>query len=198
MFSTILYLAHLQAILIPLYIAIKSRYKFQHINNSSLLNFGFIFLGIGSLFEMFDHFKTDWIYINHSSLFNWLFYSSLALGLTLLSISVLKNKCLITFCSLLCICSICVYWPVGKTLTIFFQIFISIFLIINWHSIFKDYLLLAYPIFGIVLTTIFGINLVSSDNQIWHIFIGPSGSLSVLTFYLILKRSKKKLCATKY
>ncbi len=197
MFSIILYLAHLQAILIPIYIAIKSRNKFKHLNNSSLLNFGFVFLGLGSLFEMFDHFKTDWIYINHSSLFNWLFYSSLALGLTLLSISVLKNKFLITFCLLLCIFSICAYWPAGKSLTIFFQIFISIFLIINWQRIFKDYLLVAYPIFGIVLTTIFGINLVSSDNQIWHIFIGPSGSVSVLTFYLILKRSTKKLCATK-
>ena len=197
MFSIILYLAHLQAILIPIYIAIKSRNKFKHLNNSSLLNFGFIFLGLGSLFEMFDHFKTDWIYINHSSVFNWLFYSSLALGLTLLSISVLKNKFLITFCLLLCIFSICAYWTAGKSLTIFFQIFISIFLIINWQRIFKDYLLVAYPIFGIVLTTIFGINLVSSDNQIWHIFIGPSGSVSVLTFYLILKRSTKKLCATK-
>ncbi len=184
-----LYFAHLQAILVPFYIALKSKNKFKHIHHFSLLHFGFIFIGIASMFEMFDHLETDWIYINHSSLFNWLFYSSLSIGLTLLSISVLKNKHLITFCASLCISAIISYWLMGKTSTIFFQIFISTFLIINWQNKFKDYLLIAYPIFGILLTTVFGINLVSTDNQIWHIFIGPSGSISVLTFYYILKRS---------
>ena len=32
-----------------------------------------------------------------------------------------------------------------------------------------------------------------SDNQIWHIFIGPSGTISAIIFYLILIRSKRKL-----
>ena len=192
-----MYLAHIQAILIPFLIAIKSKNKFKHLYNYELLNLGFLSLGIGSMFEMFDHFKTEWIYINHSSLFNWLFYSFLSLGLTLLSVSVVKNKFLITLSKLLCITSICVYWPLGKSYAIFFQIFISAFLIINWQKKFKDYLLIAYPIFGIFLTTIFGANLVSTNNQIWHIFIGPSGSLSVLTFYLILVRSSRKLCSSK-
>ena len=191
---SLLYLAHLQAILVPLYIAIKSKNQFKHIQHFSFLYFGFIFIALGSMFEMFDHFKTDWIYINHSSLFNWLFYSSLSIGLTLLSIAILKNKLLITFGASLCISAIISYWLIGKTSTIFFQIFISAFLIINWQNKFKDYLLIAYPIFGILLTTIFGINLVSTNNQIWHIFIGPSGSISVLTFYFILKRSSRRLC----
>ena len=198
MFSILLYLAHLQAILIPFYIAMKSKITFSHIQHYSLLNFGFIFIGLGSMFEMLDHFKTNWIYINHSSIFNWLFYSSLSVGLTLLSIAILKNKFLISFSALLCISSIIAYWLIGKNTTIFFQIFISAFLIINWQKKFKDYLLIVYPIFGILLTTLFGINLVSTGNQIWHIFIGPSGSISVLTFYFILERSSKKLCQPKY
>tara|TARA_Y100000589_G_scaffold300157_1_gene310087 strand:+ start:588 stop:1121 length:534 start_codon:yes stop_codon:yes gene_type:complete len=176
----------------------KSKNTFSHIQHYSLLNFGFIFIGLGSMFEMLDHFKTNWIYINHSSIFNWLFYSSLSVGLTLLSIAILKNKFLISFSALLCISSIIAYWLIGKNTTIFFQIFISAFLIINWQKKFKDYLLIVYPIFGILLTTLFGINLVSTGNQIWHIFIGPSGSISVLTFYFILERSSKKLCQPKY
>tara|TARA_Y100001968_G_scaffold333950_1_gene401728 strand:- start:19669 stop:20199 length:531 start_codon:yes stop_codon:yes gene_type:complete len=172
----------------------KSKNNFRNIQKFYLLPIGFLFIGFASMFEMFDHFKTAWIYINHSSLFNWLFYSSLAIGLTLLSVSVIKNKFIITFCSLLCMASICAYWPMGKSSTVFFQILTSTFLIINWQNRFKDYLLVAYPIFGILLTTIFGINLVSTNNQIWHIFIGPSGSISVLTFYFILKRSSRKLC----
>jgi len=188
--DTILYLAHLQAFLIPFLIGIKSLNKFKHIYKNNLIPIGFVCLGFGSIFEMLDHFNTDWIYINHSSIFNWLFYSSLSLGLTLLSISILKKKLLILFNILLCILSISVYWPLGKNLAILFQVFLSIFLIINWQKKFKDYLFLAYPIFGILLTTLFGINLVSTNNQIWHIFIGPSGSISVIIFYLVLIRSK--------
>ncbi len=193
MFSLILYFAHLQAIFIPIFFGIKSINRFKSIPNFYLIPYGFIFLGFASLFEMLDHFSTAWIYINHSSIFNWLFYASLAIGLTLLSVSVLKKKLLIIFCSILCIFSICSYWSYGKTIAIIFQVLISIFLIINWQKTFKDFLFWAYPIFGIFLTTFFGTNLVSTGNQIWHIFIGPSGSISVLTFYLVLVRSCKKV-----
>ncbi len=189
MISLILYLAHLQAILIPTFIGIKSLNKFKHIYNYRLIPPGFICFGFGSMFEMLDHFNTDWVYINHSSIFNWIFYSSLSLGLTFLSISILKKRLTIVFNIVLCILSISVYWPLGKDLAILFQVFISAFLIINWQKNFKDYLFLAYPIFGILLTTLFGINLVSTNNQVWHILIGPSGSISVIIFYSVLIRS---------
>ena len=145
------------------------------------------------MFEMIDHTKTDWIYIDHSSIFNWLFYTFLALGLTCLSISVIKNKIAIGINILLCFFSIVSYLLVDKTISLYFQGIISIFLIISWQRIFKDWLFIAYPIFGIIFTTFLGTNLSITGNQIWHIFIGPSGSLSVLTFYLVLKRSKKRL-----
>ena len=145
------------------------------------------------MFEMIDHTKTDWIYIDHSSIFNWLFYTFLALGLTCLTISVIKNKIAIGINILLCFFSIVSYLLVDKTISLYFQGIISIFLIISWQRIFKDWLFIAYPIFGIIFTTFLGTNLSITGNQIWHIFIGPSGSLSVLTFYLVLKRSKKRL-----
>ncbi len=192
MFNYILYFAHLQAAIVPIILGIKSINRFKHLLNFSLIPIGFISLGFASMFEMLDHTNTDWIYINHSSLFNWLFYSFLSIGLTLLSISIVRNKFLISFNVLLCFSSISCYWLINKSSTIFFQILISIFLIINWHKKFKDYLFIAYPLFGIVLTTFFGINLVSTNNQIWHIFIGPSGSISALIFYFILDRSRKK------
>ena len=144
------------------------------------------------MFEMIDHTKTDWIYMDHSSLFNWLFYSFLALGLTTLTISVIKNKFLIGINIFLCFGSIFSYLLIDKTISLCFQVIISIFLIINWQRMFKDWLFIAYPIFGIILTTFFGTNLSITGNQIWHIFIGPSGTISVLTFYLVLERSKKK------
>tara|TARA_B100000401_G_C52686113_1_gene662164 strand:- start:291 stop:875 length:585 start_codon:yes stop_codon:yes gene_type:complete len=193
LFFSILFLAHFQAAAIPLILGIKSFNKFKHISKNKTIPLGFIFLGLASIFEMIDHTQTSWIYVNHSSLFNWLFYSFLSLGLTFLSISVIKNKFIQTTNLFISFCSIISYFLFDKTIAIFFQILISIFLIKNWQRIFKDWLLILYPIFGIVITTFFGSNLSNSGNQFWHILIGPSGTISVLTFYLVLKRSGKKI-----
>ena len=192
MFFSFLFLAHLQAVVFPIIFGFKSINKFKYIKNYFLIPFGFAFLGLASMFEMIDHVKTDWIYINHSSLFNWLFYSFLTLGLTCLNLSVIKNKFFVGTNIFLCISSIVSYLLIGKTNALFFQVIISIFLIINWQRKFNDWVFIAYPIFGIIFTTFLGINLSITGNQIWHIFIGPSGTISVLTFYLVLKRSKKK------
>jgi len=188
----IIVLVHLQAILIPIFIGIKSINKFNYTKNSKFISWGFISLGLASMFEMIDHTQTEWIYIDHSSLFNWLFYSLLSTGLTFLSISIIKNKYLIMTNLLTCILAIASYWIFGKSLTIVFQVLISIFLIINWQRKFKDWIFITYPIFGIFLTTFLGIKLSLSANQIWHIFIGPSGTISVLAFYIVLNRSRKR------
>ena len=192
MFFSILLLAHFQAAIIPIVLGIKSINKFKHVSKNKLIAFGFIFLGLASFSEMIDHTQTSWIYVDHSSLFNWLFYSFLSLGLTCLSISVIKNKFiqLTNFC--ISLCSIISYFLFDKTISLIFQVIISIFLIINWQRTFKDWLFILYPIFGIFFTTYLGTNLSISGNQLWHIFIGPSGTISVLTFYLVLKRSDKK------
>ena len=192
MFFSFLFLAHFQAVVIPILLGVKSINKFKKIKNNKLIPFGFTFLGLASMFEMIDHTQTDWIYINHFSIHNWLFYSFLSLGLTSLSISVIKNKFNIGINLFLSFSSIVSYLFIDKTVALSFQIMISIFLIINWQKYFKDWLFIMYPIFGIIFTTFFGTTLFISNDQIWHIFIGPSGTISVLTFYLVLKRSDKK------
>ena len=192
MFFFLLFSAHLQAVVVPIFLGIKSINKFKNIKNHFLIPFGFIFLGLASMFEMIDHTKTNWIYIDHSSLFNWLFYTFLALGLTSLTISVIKNKFTIGTNIFLCFCSIVSYLLIDKTISLSLQVIISIFLIINWQRMFKDWIFISYPIFGIILTTFFGANLSITGNQIWHVFIGPSGTISVITFYLVLKRSNNK------
>ena len=192
LYFSVLLLAHLQAAVVPIILGLKSYNKFKNISNNKLIPFGFIFLGLASISEMIDHTQTSWIYVDHSSLFNWLFYSFLSLGLTCLSISVIKNKFIqkTNFC--ISLCSIISYFLFGKTIALLFQVIISIILIINWQRVFKDWLFILYPIFGIFFTTFLGTNLSNSGDQFWHILIGPSGSISVLTFYLVLKRSDKK------
>ena len=192
MFFSILLLAHLQAAIIPILLGIRSINKFRHISNNKFIPFGFIFLGLASISEMIDHTQTSWIYVDHSSFFNWLFYSFLSLGLTFLSISVIKNKSIQTTNFCISLCAIISYFLFDKTITLLFQVIISILLIINWQTIFKDWLFVLYPTFGIFFTTFLGTNLSISGDQFWHVLIGPSGTIRVLTFYLVLKRSEKK------
>ena len=192
MFFFFLFIAHLQAVIIPFILGIQSIYKFKNLKNNFLFSLGFIFFSLASLSEMIDHNHTEWIYINHSSIFNWLFYTFLSLGLTSLSISIIKKKITIGINIFLSICSIFSYLLINKTVSLIFQIIISIFLIINWQKFFKDWILILYPIFGIFLTTFFGTNLSLSNNQIWHVFIGPSGTISILTFYFVLIRYKNR------
>jgi len=192
LFFSILLLVHIQAAIIPILLGIRSINKFKHISNSKLIPFGFIFLGLASICEMIDHTQTSWIYVDHSSFFNWLFYSFLSLGLTFLSISVIKNKSIQTTNFCIALCAVISYFLFNKTIALLFQVIVSIFLIINWQTIFKDWLFILYPIFGIFLTTFFGTNLSISGDQFWHFLIGPSGTISVLTFYLVLKKSEKK------
>tara|TARA_B100000963_G_scaffold149992_1_gene130767 strand:+ start:3615 stop:4205 length:591 start_codon:yes stop_codon:yes gene_type:complete len=192
-FKTVIILAHLQAILLPIYFGIKSINKFNDIVNSKLISWGFISLGLASMFETIDHTQTAWIFVNHSSIFNWLFYSFLSIGLTFLSLSVIKNKYLIFTILINCLLAIISYWFFGKPIALVFQVLISIFLIISWHRKFKDWLFITYPFFGIFLTTFLGIKLSLSSNQIWHVFIGPSGTISVFAFFLVLNRSRKKI-----
>ena len=150
------------------------------------------------MFEMFDHTTTDWVYVDHSSINNWLFYSFLSIGLSLFTISVSKKKSIIVINIFLIIFAIISYWVLGKSTTIFIQALISILLISQWWSRFRDWVLFIYPITGVIFTTSFGILLSNSGEQIWHIFIGPSGTVSVLAFYSVLKRSiKKKIIPSK-
>ena len=193
MFFSILFLVHIQAAIIPILLGIRSINKFKQISKNKFIPSGFIFLGLASISEMIDHTQTSWIYVDHSSFFNWLFYSFLSLGLTCLSISVVKNKFIQTTNFCISLCSIISYFLFDKSIALLFQVIISIFLIINWQRVFKDLLFILYPIFGIFFTTFLGTRLSISGNQFWHIFIGPSGTISVLIFYLILKRSGKKI-----
>jgi hypothetical protein len=42
------------------------------------------------------------------------------------------------------------------------------------------------------LTTLFGALLNASGDQIWHLFIGPAGSLSLLVLWAVLRRAEQK------
>ena len=177
----VLIFAHLQAVLVPLLIAMRC--------HGWLLKSGFACFSLASLAEMVDHTNTDWIYVNHSSFFNGVFYSALATGLALLTAAMSSSRSwrlpllLVTFAAL------AAYPLAGKSVAIVLQSVLLVLMLRQWWRCFADPRLLLYVLFGVVLTTGLGALLVGSGDQIWHVFIGPCGSLSVISLDWVMRRA---------
>ena len=94
----LLLLAHIQAVLIPAWIAHRINIRQSRLRivladgGLSLLRFGFICFSIAALAEMLDHTETSWIYINRISGWNGLFYAGLSGGLASLTAAVTENN----------------------------------------------------------------------------------------------------------
>ena len=198
LFFVLLLLAHIQAILIPAWIAsrISSRKSAMCTvlpnGGISLLLLGFTCFSIAAFAEMLDHTETSWIYINRLSGWNGLFYAALAGGLASLTASVTANKTLRVLLYVLVIAGVVAYPLLGKGVTISLQSIITITFLAQWWKCFHDPILWIYPICGVVLTTVFGGMLSSSGDQIWHVFIGPAGSISLITLWMLLNRAERK------
>ena len=198
MFIVVLFLAHIQAVVIPAWIvsrvsARKSRLRDILPNGGiSFLLLGFTCFSIAAFAEMLDHTETSWVYINRLSGWNGLFYAGLAGGLASLAASVTANKSLRVLLYIIVAAGIIAYPLLGKGVTISLQSIITIIFLAQWWKRFRDPLLWVYPICGVVLTTVFGGMLSASGDQIWHVFIGPAGSISLITLWILLNRAKSK------
>lgn len=159
---------HLQAVLVPLGVALRCR--------GWLLKAGFCCFALASLAEMVDHTTTNWIYVNHISVFNGVFYGSLAAGLALLTASVSRSRQWRLPLLLLTLLAITAYPLAGKTVAIALQTLLVILMLLQWWKRFSDRRLWLYPLFGVVLTTGAGAMLTSSGDPLWHLVIGPCGS----------------------
>ena len=178
---TALIVVHLQAVLVPLWVAIRCR--------GWLLKSGFVCFALASLAEMVDHTTTDWVYVNHNSFFNGVFYGALSSGLALLTASVSHSRSWRLTLLLITIATLAAYPIGGKSVAISLQSLLLVLMLCQWWRCFADPRLWLYVLFGVVLTTGMGILLVESGDPILHLFIGPCGSLSVISLGWVLKRS---------
>ena len=105
MILVVLLVAHVQAVLIPAWIASRISIRKSTLRSAlpdggiPLLLLGFACFSIAAFAEMLDHTETSWIYVNRLSGWNGLFYAGLAGGLASLAASVTANK---TLRALLC------------------------------------------------------------------------------------------------
>jgi len=178
-----LIVVHLQAVLVPLWVALRCQ--------SWLLKAGFVCFALASLAEMVDHTSTNWIYVNHNSFFNGVFYGALATGLALLTAAVSQSRHWRLPLLLLTMAAVAAYPFAGKSVAIALQSLLLILMLRQWWRRFADPRLWLYILFGVVLTTGLGALLIRSSEPLWHLLIGPCGSLSVLALGWVLQRGSQ-------
>jgi hypothetical protein len=195
-FLILLVIAHLQAVAVAWGLALLAGRGLPQLrrrlppgaNRRLMLAFGCY--GLAALAESLDHTRTDWVYVNQLSLWNGVFFAALASGLALLAAAVRGGRRLHGLLLALVVASCLGYASVGKAGPIASQVLLLVVMLQLWWRCFRDWRLWLYPLFTVGLTTLFGALLNSSGDQIWHLFIGPSGSLSLLLLWLILRRAE--------
>lgn len=195
-FLILLVIAHLQAVALAWGLALLAGRGLPQLrrrlppgaNRRLMLAFGCY--GLAALAESLDHTRTDWVYVNQLSLWNGVFFAALASGLALLAAAVRGGRRLHGLLLALVVASCLGYASVGKAGPIAAQVLLLVVMLQLWWRCFRDWRLWLYPLFTVGLTTLFGALLNSSGDQIWHLFIGPSGSLSLLLLWLILRRAE--------
>ena len=198
-FLILLVIAHLQAVAVAWGLALLAGRGLPQLrrrlppgaNRRLMLAFGCY--GLAALAESLDHTRTDWVYVNQLSLWNGVFFAALASGLALLAAAVRGGRRLHGLLLALVVASCLGYASVGKAGPIAAQVLLLAVMLQLWWRCFRDWRLWLYPLFTVGLTTLFGALLNSSGDQIWHLFIGPSGSLSLLLLWLILRRAELRM-----
>jgi hypothetical protein len=187
-FLVLLVLAHLQAVAVAWGLALATARQ-RPAGGRGCLVLGFAAFGLAALAETLDHTTTRWLYVNHSSGWNGLFFSALAAGIALLAAAVSPNPGLRALLLALVLAGAAGYAAFGKGAAIASQSLLLLVMLRLWWRSFHDPLLWLYPLFTVGLTTLFGALLNASGDQLWHLFIGPAGSLSLLVLHAILRRA---------
>jgi len=197
-FLVLLVLAHLQAVAVAWGLALaaarlRTAARQRPGGGRGCLALAFAAFGLAALAETLDHTTTRWLYVNHSSGWNGLFFAALAAGIALLAAAVSTNRGLRTLLLALVLAGVAGYAAFGKGAAIASQSLLLLVMLHLWWRRFQDPLLWLYPLFTVGLTTLFGALLNASGDQLWHLFIGPAGSLSLLVLYAILRRGSAPL-----
>jgi hypothetical protein len=197
LFWWLLVLAHLQAIGVAWALGLACALTLPRLQarlpaaGGGCLVLAFAVFGLAALAETIDHTTTRWLYVNHTSPWNALFFSSLAVGIALLAAALSANRSLRAVLLALVLAGAAGYPALGKGAAIATQTLLLLLMLRIWWRTFRDPLLWLYPLLTVGLTTLFGALLNASGDQLWHLFIGPAGSLSLLVLWILLRRAER-------
>ena len=146
-----------------------------------LIYCGFACAAIGASYEIAEHIGDNWIYVNHISELNRLFYTFISASICLIALG-LKRSTLTDILLIACWVAVPILYGVGggKDLMQWPQRINLIIFIYHWYIVMRDWRVFLYPILSTGLALGLGIALIVTGNQIFHVFIGPVSGLGLL------------------
>lgn len=147
-----------------------------------LIYSGFGCFAISATYEIAEHIGDNWFYESQISALNHLFYTFSTLGLCLIALGLRKSQWLDSVLIASLIGVPLTYGVNGsKSLMLTLSLIPALGFIYNWYVVMKDWRVFLYLLFTNVLSLGFGIALIATGNQIFHVFIGPLAGIGLLT-----------------
>ena len=142
---------------------------------------GYGCFAIATSYEISEHINDDWLYISHISGLNNLFYSFIVFGLGCIALGLRKNRFL-DFVLMVCMALTPFLYGLGdsKTAIQLPQLLTGLIFVYKWYVVMRDWRVFLYLLFSNVLALGFGIALIATGNQVFHIFIGPMSAIALL------------------
>ncbi|MEO0456904.1 MAG: hypothetical protein AAF152_10015 [Cyanobacteria bacterium P01_A01_bin.114] len=146
-----------------------------------LIYFGFACFAISASYEIAEHIGDDWLYESQISPLNRLFYTFITAGLCLIALGLRESRIL----DILLVASlIAVPLTYGindsKSLMQLISLIPAAIFVYNWYVVMRDWRVFLYLLFSNVLALGFGIALIVTGQQAFHLFVGPASAIALL------------------
>lgn len=146
-----------------------------------LIYSGFACFAISTTCEIAEHIGDMWIYESQISVLNRLFYTFITAGVSLIALGLRKSRILDTLLIASMVAVPLTYGVQGsKSIMQMISLVPAIIFVFNWYRVMRDWRVFLYLLFSNVLAIGFGIALIATDQQVFHIFIGPVSAIGLL------------------
>ncbi len=159
-----------------------------------LIYYGFACFAIAASYEIAEHIGDQWLYESQISSLNRLFYTFITAGLCLIALGLRKSRVL----DILLIASlIAVPLTYGvndsKSLMQAISLIPALIFVYNWYVVMRDWRVFLYLLFSNGLALGFGIALIATGQQVFHVFVGPASAIALLILGYVAWVKPKRL-----
>ena len=146
-----------------------------------LIYCGYTCFAIATSYEISEHINDQWFYQSRLSELNNLFYSFIVFGVGLIALGLKKNRFLdVMLIACMAATPLLYGYSGSKTAIQLPQLLAALIFIYKWYVVMRDWRVFLYLLFTSVFALGFGIALITTDRQFFHVFIGPSSAMGLL------------------
>ena len=142
---------------------------------------GYACFAIATSYEVAEHIGDDWFYVSRLSSLNNLFYSFIVFGLGFIALGLKQNRWMDVLL-VACMVATPILYGYGdsKTAIQLPQLVTAVIFVYRWYAVMRDWRVFLYLLFSNVVALGFGIALIATGNQVFHLFIGPASAIALL------------------